>query len=67
MVVLHVWTCRCGGCLGTYLLAWLQVKQATMKAGAQDKRVKAQEYDLVLPDAIEFIAAQAMKGTLVSV
>ena len=37
-----------------------------MKAGAQDKRSAAQEYDLVLPDAVEFIASQALQGTLVS-
>ena len=43
----------------------VQVKQATMKAGAQDKRVAAQAYDLVLPDAVEFIASQALQGTLV--
>ena len=36
-----------------------------MKAGAQDRRARAQEYDLVLPDAVEFIATQALQGTLV--
>ena len=41
-----------------------QVAQASMKTGAQDKRAP-QEYDLVLPDAVEFIAAQAIQGTLV--
>ena len=41
-----------------------QVAQASMKTGAQDKRAQ-QEYDLVLPDAVEFIAAQAIQGTLV--
>ena len=43
-----------------------QVAQASMKTGAQDKRGKQAEYELVLPDAVEFIAAQAIKGTLVS-
>lgn len=42
-----------------------QVAKASMAAGARDRKASAPEYDFVLPDAVEFITAQAIQGTLV--
>lgn len=42
-----------------------QVAKASMAAGARDRKQAAQEYDFVLPDAVEFITAQALAGNLV--
>ena len=43
-----------------------QVAQASMKTGSKDKQSQQPQYELVLPDAVEFIAAQAIQGNLVS-
>ena len=43
-----------------------QVAKASMAAGARDRKQATQEYDFVLPDAVEFITAQAIAGSLVS-
>ena len=43
-----------------------QVAKASMAAGARDRKAAKQEYDFVLPDAVEFVTAQAIAGNLVS-
>ncbi|KAK9798519.1 hypothetical protein WJX73_006705 [Symbiochloris irregularis] len=41
-----------------------QVAKASMAAGARDKKAAKQEYEFVLPDAVEFVTAQAIAGNL---
>ena len=43
-----------------------QIKKAAMGVGAKDRRKGAKEYDLVLPDQIEFITDMVMAGDVVS-
>ena len=42
-----------------------QIKKAAMGVGAKDRRKGAKEYDLVLPDQIEFITDMVMAGDVV--
>lgn len=41
------------------------IKKASMQVGAKDRKKAQKEYDLVLPDQIEFITDMVMAGDVV--
>ena len=43
-----------------------QIKKASMAVGTKDRKKGQKEYDLVLPDQIEFITDMVMAGDVVS-
>lgn len=43
-----------------------QIKKASMGVGTKDRKKGQKEYDLVLPDQIEFITDMVMAGDVVS-